>query len=481
MSVGGVQFRRMRLVRTDSALARGLLAGAVALAVAMLGVAGAASAAGSPVVLALTLPGGDAFTVLGHSCGGIQEESVASGFDPVSGYPEGYVFLSTTCSSGGRGSHPTTFTAWAQATWDFTSAVVSYAVVAGPPSSVDPAATPTDANGNELYTTVTSSKIPPATCAADDTVDCHFSAFLARSASYVPVPRVLALSASVGAASGGEHVTVTGTGFTGTSIVSLGAVHAVFSATSDTSLAVTLPAMVTPGTYDLRVTTAGGSSAISAADRFTFVGQPHVTGIAPRAGLASGGEAITITGTDLTRTSEVDIGGVPSGFTVLSGTSISANVPATPEAGIVRVDVISPGGTSPAVAADRFVYAPVSCTASNPCEATVSCAKLTGSIRGTMTVSACSPKSASNRAATFTLAGAAFTWSTSGRSTVAFLSAAASIGRGGCAAGHSERDLSGAVIGGTATYTAFGDAIFARVCVSSSHTVSLVPGTKLLL
>ena len=66
-----------------------------------------------------------AFAILGHSCGGIKEQAYVTGFDPTSGYPTGDVYLSTTCSTGGRGSHPATFTAWAAVTWDFAGNVVS--------------------------------------------------------------------------------------------------------------------------------------------------------------------------------------------------------------------------------------------------------------------------------------------------------------------------------------------------------------------
>src|SRR5438093_12323937 len=73
----------------------------------------------------LLLPQSNAFAILGHSCGGIGERVYATGFDPTSGYPTGVVRLTTTCSSGGHGSPPTTYTAWAAVTWDFAAGVVS--------------------------------------------------------------------------------------------------------------------------------------------------------------------------------------------------------------------------------------------------------------------------------------------------------------------------------------------------------------------
>ena len=66
-----------------------------------------------------------AFAILGHSCGGIREQVYVTGFEPTNGYPIGNVYLSTTCSTGGRGSTPHTFTAWAAVTWDFAGNTVS--------------------------------------------------------------------------------------------------------------------------------------------------------------------------------------------------------------------------------------------------------------------------------------------------------------------------------------------------------------------
>src|SRR5947209_522147 len=83
----------------------------------VLAFAPAASAAPTQLVL----PQGNAFAVLGYSCGGIQEQNYAAGFDSTSGYPYGYSYLSTRCGGSGRGGgyHVTTYTAWAAVTWDY--------------------------------------------------------------------------------------------------------------------------------------------------------------------------------------------------------------------------------------------------------------------------------------------------------------------------------------------------------------------------
>ncbi len=79
-------------------------------------------ALGAPI--SLLVPQSTAFSVLGHSCGGIQEQAFATGFDAMSGYPTGDVHLSTRCGGSGRGGgyHTTTYSAWVGATWDLTGA-----------------------------------------------------------------------------------------------------------------------------------------------------------------------------------------------------------------------------------------------------------------------------------------------------------------------------------------------------------------------
>jgi hypothetical protein len=123
---------------------------AVVSAIVLLGPSGGADAATSTSLL---LPQSTAFAVLGHSCGGIQEQAFATGFDAVSGYPVGDVYLQTRCDGSGRGGgyHTTTYSAWVAVTWDFSAAVRSYAKLAAAPTGLDPAFSATDANGDRVY------------------------------------------------------------------------------------------------------------------------------------------------------------------------------------------------------------------------------------------------------------------------------------------------------------------------------------------
>ena len=100
----------------------------------------------------LVLPQSNAFAILGHSCGGIGEHPYMTGFDPASGYPTGAVHLSTTCSTGGRGGHTVTYTAWAGVTWDFAGHVVSAARLSTDPT-VDPTFNAADAYEDIVFNT----------------------------------------------------------------------------------------------------------------------------------------------------------------------------------------------------------------------------------------------------------------------------------------------------------------------------------------
>src|SRR5271165_3868095 len=102
-----------------------------------LGALSLAPAAGAATTIPLTLSQSAAFAILGHSCGGIQEQVYATGFG-TNGYPAGEAFLSTTCSSGGRGSRPTTYTGAASMVWDWFGETRSFAALGTPAEGTGP-------------------------------------------------------------------------------------------------------------------------------------------------------------------------------------------------------------------------------------------------------------------------------------------------------------------------------------------------------
>jgi hypothetical protein len=167
---------------------------------------------------------------------------------------------------------------------------------------------------------------------------------------------VSAVSPSDGATAGGDRVTITGHDFTGATAVSFGGVPAQsFTVDSDSSITAVSPAGAV-GLVDVSVTTPGGQSPVSAADRFTYVPRPVVTSVSPARGATGGGTSVTITGHDLTGATAVSFGGQPArGFGVVSDTVITAVSPALPP-GTVDVTVTTAGGQSTTGTADHFTY-----------------------------------------------------------------------------------------------------------------------------
>src|SRR5581483_7438476 len=110
------------------------------------------------------------------------------------------------------------------------------------------------------------------------------------------------------------------------------------------------------GAVDVTVTTAGGTSATSASDQYTYIPAPAVSSVSPTAGPLAGGTHVTITGTHFTSASAVAFGSKPAtSYTVDSATQITATAPAA-SAGPVDITVTTPGGTSAANALDKYTY-----------------------------------------------------------------------------------------------------------------------------
>ena len=101
---------------------------------------------------------GAAFTVLGHSCGGIQEKVYETGF-ASNGYPEGNVHMETRCGGSGRGGGggSTTYTGTATVIWTWLGETWKWGPMAGGLE-----ATPAeDSHGDKLYNVETHAYLEP--------------------------------------------------------------------------------------------------------------------------------------------------------------------------------------------------------------------------------------------------------------------------------------------------------------------------------
>ena len=156
---------------------------------------------------------------------------------------------------------------------------------------------------------------------------------------------------------------ITGSGFTGATVVDFGGTTASFIVTSNTSIKATSPAEAV-GTVDVTVTTPDGTSATGPADKFTFT-PPTVSAVRPATGPAEGGTTVTITGSGFTGATAVDFGATAASFIVASNTSIKAKSPAE-AVGTVDVTVTTPDGTSAIGPDDKFTFTPPIVSAMRP-------------------------------------------------------------------------------------------------------------------
>jgi IPT/TIG domain-containing protein len=190
---------------------------------------------------------------------------------------------------------------------------------------------------------------PAGSGAVDVTVTTPGGTSNPLSFYYVGAPFKQLLSPAFGSTAGGETITLKGTGLSSATSVSFGANAVTPTVVSDGQITAVAPAG-TAGTVGVTVTTAGGSNnGLS----YTYVAAPTVTTVAPDEGPESGGTMVTLTGTALTRTTQVTFDGNPAPFTVLSDTSVTAVTPAG-TAGLVDVVVTNDAGS--ATVTDGFTY-----------------------------------------------------------------------------------------------------------------------------
>ncbi len=184
-------------------------------------------------------------------------------------------------------------------------------------------------------------------------------------------PQVLGVSPSSGLNDGGTTVVITGTGFTGASMVSFGSVQVAasgFTVKSDTQITIVSPPANRNdlnSTVDVTVTTPIGTSAINPVDHFTYYAPtiPVVTKVGPKVGSTAGGTSVTITGTGFIGATKVLFGvNAAISFIVVSDTQITSVSPPgghyTMDCTCVHVTVATQNGTSLPNAEDLFTYIP---------------------------------------------------------------------------------------------------------------------------
>ncbi len=172
-------------------------------------------------------------------------------------------------------------------------------------------------------------------------------------------PTVTSISPTAGTTAGGTSVTITGTNFTGATAVKFGATNATgFTVDSATQITATSPAGAA-GIVDVTVTNANGTSAISAADQYTFVAPPVANAVSTTVAHGSTSNPVTLNIT----------GGAPTGVAVATqaahgtATASGTSITYTPSASYSGSDSFTYTATN---AGGTSAPATVTVTVSNP-------------------------------------------------------------------------------------------------------------------
>ena len=160
--------------------------------------------------------------------------------------------------------------------------------------------------------------------------------------TYFTPPVVSSVSPSAGPVAGGTVIAITGTSLIGATSVTVGGAPVTsFSVVSSSSISAVTPAG-SAGSKTVTVTTPGGVA--TASNAFTYHAVPTVTTVSPSTGPVAGGTTLTITGTNLSGTTSVSVGGVSAAsFSVVSVTQVTAVTPAG-NAGVKNLTLTTPGG-----------------------------------------------------------------------------------------------------------------------------------------
>jgi len=154
---------------------------------------------------------------------------------------------------------------------------------------------------------------------------------------------IATITPSTGPETGATPIVIKGTDFAGAAGVTVGGVAATsFVVVDNETITATTPAGLV-GARDVVVQDDAGD--VTATGGFTYTEvAATVTLIAPATGVAAGGTAVTITGTNLTHATGVTFGGgAATSFVVVNATTITCVTPAH-AAGAVNVVVLDTGG-----------------------------------------------------------------------------------------------------------------------------------------
>ncbi len=182
----------------------------------------------------------------------------------------------------------------------------------------------------------------------------------AQAAPPAPAPVVTGVGSGVGPLAP-STVVVRGRNLKRADRVVFGSRAARILARAAGQVTVRTPRGARPGTVAVRVHTPAGWSTVNRAARYTFLRAPSLTRVSPATGPWTGGQRVTLTGKDLSRTSSVRFGDQRARVLRRTATSLVVTTPVGVR-GAAPVRATSPGGTS---RASTYTYGDVAAAESS--------------------------------------------------------------------------------------------------------------------
>lgn len=173
----------------------------------------------------------------------------------------------------------------------------------------------------------------------------------ANAYRYAGIPTFTSLSVTAGPLTGGTTTVITGTNLESATAVTVGGTAATRGANTSTSLTITTPSR-TAGAKDIVITTAGGT--VTATGAFTYVTAPTISSLSVTSGSTSGGTVSIISGTNMSNTTAVTVGGIPATFETNTATAITITTAASVTDGAKNVVLTTAGGSS--ILSNSFNY-----------------------------------------------------------------------------------------------------------------------------
>lgn len=170
---------------------------------------------------------------------------------------------------------------------------------------------------------------------------------------YIENPIMLSISPDSGDVAGANNVTITGLNLSTATSVNFNSTPVVPTVVSDSQLSVVAPAGIL-GSVDVSVVTAGGTSS---GFSYRYLQAPTIISVTPTSGPVNGGTSVTITGTDLSTTESVTVGGINASFGVINSTTVAIITPVG-TAGPADITVTTTAGSATAVGAFTYLSNP---------------------------------------------------------------------------------------------------------------------------